>query len=213
MNNNGAFHFSTASNLLNGKYEGSFTINELQKNGSIGIGTINRLDGELIVIDGKSYSIKSDGKAYLLNGDEKIPFAVVCDFQPSINLNLQNIDFNFEKLEEYLNKRFSNSDRFYAFRINGEFPKIVTRSGPKVNPPFPPFKEVIKHTVSFKYQNVKGWLIGFKSPEISKGINIPGYHFHFIDDSYSFGGHVDEFQLNKANIEVQELSEFHIKFD
>ncbi len=43
-----------------GLYEGTMTIGELLKHGDLGIGTLDSVDGELIVLDGKAYQAKGD---------------------------------------------------------------------------------------------------------------------------------------------------------
>ena len=50
--------------LLDGIYDGDFYMSEAKEHGDFGIGTFNRLDGELIGFDGEFYRLRSDGKAY-----------------------------------------------------------------------------------------------------------------------------------------------------
>ena len=44
-----------------GLYGGSFTIGELLEHGDLGVGTLDSIDGELIVLDGKAYQAKDQG--------------------------------------------------------------------------------------------------------------------------------------------------------
>ena len=51
--------------------------------------------------------------------------------------------------------------------------------------------EVLKtDEVRFEHREVEGTLVGFRTPDFMKGINVAGYHFHFIDKQRRFGGHV-----------------------
>ena len=58
------FQFSTIDELLEGSYDGNMTYKELAEHGDFGIGTFDRLDGEMIGCDGKFYQIKANGVAY-----------------------------------------------------------------------------------------------------------------------------------------------------
>jgi acetolactate decarboxylase len=43
------------------------------------------------------------------------------------------------------------------------------------------------------------------------GLNVPGYHFHFLTRDRSAGGHVLAFELAQATVAVQELHRFHLQ--
>src|SRR5690606_41283338 len=47
--------------------------------GDFGIGTLQGLDGELIVVDGEFWNVDFDGDAHLAPPDAKVPFAVLVD--------------------------------------------------------------------------------------------------------------------------------------
>ena len=58
------FQYNTLSALMAGLYGGTMTIGELLQHGDLGIGTLDSIDGELIILDGKAYQAKgSNGKA------------------------------------------------------------------------------------------------------------------------------------------------------
>jgi ABC-type antimicrobial peptide transport system permease subunit len=78
--NDTLFQTSTINALLEGVYDGDTDINTLSKHGDLGIGTFNALDGEMIVLNGTFYQIKSDGKAYVVSNQTKTPFAAVTHF-------------------------------------------------------------------------------------------------------------------------------------
>ena len=76
------FQHQTLGDLMAGFFDGSMTIEALLKEGNYGIGTMDHLDGELIVIDGKAYQAKENGELVVLKGDETVPYAAVTDFTP-----------------------------------------------------------------------------------------------------------------------------------
>lgn len=47
------YQVSTMTSLLDGVYDGDFELSEIPKYGDFGIGTFNKLDGELIGFDGE----------------------------------------------------------------------------------------------------------------------------------------------------------------
>lgn len=51
------FQYNTLSALMSGLFEGSLTIGELLEQGDLG-GTLDEIDGELIVLDGKAYQAR-----------------------------------------------------------------------------------------------------------------------------------------------------------
>jgi protein-L-isoaspartate(D-aspartate) O-methyltransferase len=62
--------------------------------------------------------------------------------------------------------------------------------------------EVTKNQPVFEASNVSGTLVGFRSPPFVKGVNVPGYHLHFLSDDETFGGHVLEFDLADGSLEI-----------
>ncbi len=99
---------------------------------------------------------------------------------------------------------------FYAFKIKGSFKYLKTRSVPKQNKPYPPISEVIKNKPLFKFHDVRGTIVGFRCPDYIKGINFPGYHFHFITEDRKAGGHVLEYQLQNAKVEIDYTTELYM---
>jgi acetolactate decarboxylase len=55
---------------------------------------------------------------------------------------------------------------------------------------------------------VRGTLIGFRSPAFVKGINVPGYHLHFLADDRSSGGHVLDFEMSKGVLEIDSIHDW-----
>ena len=45
-----------------GLYGGTMTVGELLEHGDLGLGTLDSIDGELIVLDGKAYQAKGSGE-------------------------------------------------------------------------------------------------------------------------------------------------------
>jgi len=203
------FQISTIDALLAGVYDGEMTYEELQKHGDFGIDTFNGLDGEMIGIQGKFYLIKTDGIAYPVDGSMKTPFAVVTFFETDKTV-LLNKTVDYEELKEYLDNLLPTQNIFYAVKIEGTFHYIKARSVPRQKEPYPPLVEVVKNQSIFEFHNVKGTIAGFRCPIYVKGINVIGYHLHFLTKDRKAGGHLLECQLQNIKIEIDYTSAFYM---
>ena len=85
------YQVSLLQGLTFGDYYGSITVKELKKNGDTGIGTFNRLNGELIMIDGETYRAAGDGSVELVSDEETIPFSVVTYLDADETRNLGEV--------------------------------------------------------------------------------------------------------------------------
>lgn len=138
----------------------------------------------------------------------KTSFAEVTFFKADTTILLDDSIENYEQLKSYLDKLLPTPNIFYAFRITGRFDYIETRSVPKQHKPYPPLVDVVKNQAVFKFHNVDGTMVGFWCPAFIKGINVPGYHIHFITKDRKAGGHMLACSLHKAKIEIDYLSNF-----
>nr|WP_229509487.1 acetolactate decarboxylase [Massilia sp. CCM 8734] len=58
---------------------------------------------------------------------------------------------------------------------------------------------------------VAGTLVGIRSPSLSKGISVPGYHWHFISDDLSFGGHVLGTGLERGVLKLAQVRRLEVE--
>jgi acetolactate decarboxylase len=198
---------STIDAILNGVYDGVMTIGELKKYGDFGIGTFEGLDGEMLEVDGQVYQIKADGIAYPVTGKVKTPFASVTFFDNDRQLALpENTDY--VKFQELINSALPTENIFYAIKITGAFSYMKTRSVPSQKKPYPPLVEVTKNQPVFEFNNVTGTIVGFYCPAYVEGVNVPGYHLHFLNAAKNAGGHVLDFIIKEASVSIDDTSEF-----
>lgn len=203
------FQTSTINALLDGVYDGEVTFNVLRQNGDFGIGTFNNLDGEMIALDGNFYQIRSDGIAYLVDDSTKTPFAVVTYFESDKSV-ISEEAMDYEGLKNYIDGLVPSENIFYAIKIDGSFEYIKTRSIPIQEKPYPPLVEVVKNQSIFEFHDVKGTLVGFLTPDYVGGINVPGYHLHFITHDRKAGGHLLEYHAKDVRIEIDYTPDFYM---
>jgi len=200
---------STIDALLAGVYDGDISCRQLLKYGNFGIGTFDRLEGEMLILNATVYQVKADGKVYTPDTDIKTPFACVCQFKADKSLFLEK-EMNYKEFEELINKTVPNNNIFCAIKIVGKFEKMETRSVPAQSKPYPPLEEVTKNQPKFYMENVSGTIVGFRSPPFVKGIGVPGYHLHFITNDHKQGGHVLSFELAKGKCDIDFCNQFFL---
>ncbi len=204
------FQTSTINALLEGIYDGEMTYGELRIHGDFGLGTFNALDGEMIALDGNFYQVKSNGVAYPVDDAQKTPFAVVQFFGPEAHYVVDR-EMDYEQLKDYLQTLIPIMNFFYAIRLDGLFKYVKTRSVPRQTKPYPPLVEVTKTQPVFEFFDVSGALVGFRFPDYAQGMNMPGYHLHFLTEDHKAGGHVLDLQLQRGKLAVEHTSNFHME--
>jgi len=204
------FQTSTLQALMNGVYDGDFSLGELARRGDFGLGTFEALDGELVALDGKFYQVKADGKAYPVNPAQKTPFAQSTFFRPDQTLNLSQT-LNLKQLEECLTGRLPSANFPYAIKITGNFSYIKARSVPRQSRPYPPLTEVANKQAVFEFRDLNGVIVGFYHPAYLAGINVAGYHFHFLTADRRSGGHLLDCRLKQVKVELSRLTEFQLR--
>lgn len=204
---NGAlFQTSTINALMVGDFYGTMSFKELKSHGDFGLGTFDRLDGEMVGLDGMIYQVKSDGHAYPVNDTATTPFAEMAFFKPEDNISL-NGTHNLTQIESYLDSKRPTRNIFYAIRIDGTFEYVKTRAPQAQSEPYPTLTEALKTQKIFQLYNTTGTVVGFWCPSYAKDINVPGYHLHFINENRSAGGHLLDIRLSKARVAIDELTE------
>jgi acetolactate decarboxylase len=181
----------------------------LLKHGDFGIGTFDRLDGEMILLDGKVYQAKAEGKVCRPDLSVKTPFATVCRFDADKSFPIMP-GSDLKTIEHLLDKGFPNQNLFYAIKITGQFMSITTRSVPAQQKPYPPLEEVVRNQPEFDMENVSGTIVGFRCPPYVRGINVPGYHLHFISSDHTQGGHVLSLTVTEGICDVDVLDRYSL---
>lgn len=197
---------STIDALLSGIYDGNLTLRELKKYGDFGLGTFNNLDGEMFAIRGHFYQVTADGTVKTPSLETKTPFAAVTFFQKERVIKVSNVDY--QNFREIMDSKIPTQNIFFAVQIEGTFQKVKTRSVPKQQLPYQPLKNVAKTQPTFYFNNVEGTMVGFRCPYFIKGINIPGYHLHFLTKDKKAGGHVLNFTTQEITVALDYITEF-----
>lgn len=206
---NKLYQVSTLKALSQGVFEGSVDLKSLQKHGNFGIGTFSGLGGELIMSEGKIFKVDSSGSVYQPCLCNTVPLALVTFFNPNSKIQL-NQSMDFQQLQQFIVEKMNTKNIVYSIKVEGEFEFIKTRSVPQYEKPYPKLSEAVKNQKIFEFSNVKGTMIGFWFPKYFEGINMPGFHFHFLNENNNLGGHMFDCKVKNAIIEISEIRSLEV---
>jgi acetolactate decarboxylase len=204
------FQASTIGALLEGSYDGDLSFAELAEHGDLGLGTLNGLDGEMIAIDGRFYRADIDGAVGEVAAKAKTPFAVVTRFEPAIDCRLDRAPGHQDLLAQ-LDRLVPAGAASCAIRLDGRFELVRARSVPRQEPPYRPLTEVVAEQHVFELREIEGTMLGFRFPDYVEGIEVSGYHLHFISEDRSRGGHVLDSRSNGVRAQLDPSSELHVE--
>ncbi|MDB5257551.1 MAG: hypothetical protein JWM14_2246 [Chitinophagaceae bacterium] len=181
-----------------GHYDGVKTLKEIKQHGNFGLGSIDHIAGELVMVNDTAYQFSADGKAKVMDPQTTLPFAAVKFFKAEKIYELDK-PYTLKELQSFLDSvLYKNS--FAAVRITGQFNTIEYFCYQPQQKPYRPIEQAGKKVIV--NSNTAGTMVGFHSPRSAEVINSPEYHFHFLTAQRNSGGHVQDCQLRKVRIEI-----------
>lgn len=205
------YQVSTLNALMLGLYDGVVPVEVFLQHGNTGLGTIDRLDGEMITLDGVVYQIKDDGSVTIVPPDATIPFGVVTAFETDAAQTLTAPIEGIEALAACLDAMEAvaqNPNRMYVVKLTGRFDAIRTRSVPAQDTPYPPLSEVTETQREFTFEAVEGTIVGVYFPAYLSSVNMHGWHLHFLSSDRASGGHLLDAQVASGTIELDAIDRF-----
>ena len=158
------FQVSILQALSLGNYHGSISVDEFKTHGDIGLGTFDRLNGEMIMIDGTVYRADGDGEITEVTNDT-IPFgnAAFIEGGEEVAISADSIDTLRAELNECIKKNGIN--HMYAIRMNGLYDRIKVRSIRAQEKPYLPLVLVLtEQQKAWEHRSVKRNDSGLPSP-------------------------------------------------
>ncbi len=194
------YQVALLQSLAQGYFDGIVTVSQLKEHGDTGIGTFDGLNGEMIVLDGVVYQALGDGSIVIAPDDETVPFSNVTFFEEDVHLiltGIQDMAALQEKLTAFVNENGPNL--FYMVKITGTFASIKVRSENKQEKPYRQLDVALAaDQVEYDYKQIRGTMVGLYCPNYMGGLNSTGWHFHFIAEDLSRGGHVLQVSVDEA---------------
>jgi acetolactate decarboxylase len=202
----GLFQVSTVDALFAGDLEGDLTFAELAEHGDLGLGTLDGLDGEMIALDGRFLRADVDGRVTDVPAQARTPFAVVTRFRAALEFTLQ-APLDHDGFLAELDRRAPPT---CALRVDGRFDRLRLRSVAR-QPPHTSLADAARAQHVFELDDVEGTLVGFRFPDYAQGLEVPGYHLHFVDAARERGGHVLECRPAGVRVRLDPESDLHVE--
>ena len=194
--------------LMQGLYQARTTLEELTSRGDFGIGTVNHLDGELIIHKGETFRADSSGTIHSVPASTTTPFAAVTFFSPDTEESFTS-PVEQENFDTFLKQLIPSENMVYAIRIQGSFSLIHARSVP-AQQNGRPLVEVTRSQSEFTFTDLSGTLIGFYTPEFIKSLVVPGFHLHFLSADKTVGGHLLGCAMDSGTVAIQHVPEISV---
>ncbi len=195
--------------MWKGELAGTINLDTIKdKNGLYGLGPVEYLTGELLIIDGKSYvsTVTSDSTMAV---DEtyqvKAPFLVYAN---QLDWNIEDLPLNIKtikELEEFVDKKTLDFKRPFVFKLKGhvDSAKIHIQNLPKGTKVSSP-EEAHQGQTNYTLKNIEVEIVGFFSTE-HKGIFTHhdfDVHMHLITTDRKKMGHLDKVLFGNGNIKL-----------
>ncbi|WP_054743269.1 acetolactate decarboxylase [Cellulosilyticum ruminicola] len=66
--------------------------------------------------------------------------------------------------------------------------------------------------MNIKYENVSGTIVALGCPDYVQGINLPGWHLHFISDAKTKGDQLLDASIKIAHAQIDYINNFSMAF-
>jgi len=195
--------------MKKGELAGTINLDTIKnKNGLYGLGPVEYLTGELLIIDGKSYVSKVLTDSTMVVEETyqvKAPFLVYVN---QANWNAEKLPSSIKtikQLEEFIDKKTSNFKRPFVFKLKGEVSNAEIHiqnlpQGTKVSSP----EEAHQGQENYTLKNSEVEIVGFFSIE-HKGIfthHDSNVHMHLITTDRKKMGHLDKVNFGNGNMKL-----------
>jgi acetolactate decarboxylase len=195
--------------MWKGQLYGNINLNTIfNKTNLYGIGPVEYLTGEILIIDGKSYksTVVSDTTMKVEETyDLKAPFFGYTNIAKWTEQTLPDSIQTIQQLEQYVDKVTKSSQRPFMFKLSGTVEQATIHivnlpKGSKVSSP----DEAHKGQKNYELKNEQSEIIGFFSTE-HKAIfthHDTYLHMHLITADRKKMGHLDEVLFKKGTIKL-----------
>lgn len=175
--------------LISPDYDGRAPVSSVITDQTLGIGTFDRLDGELVMVGGTAYRIGTDGTPHPITPAMTTPFFEAIAFTPDVSGPVAP-GTTCASIVTAVNALAGSDAGVVAVRVRGTFSDLVTRSVPAQARPYVPLADIVARQTVFPLGARRAVLVGFRTGADFAGIGAPGLHLHGITADRTAGGHV-----------------------
>ncbi len=202
------YQVSTLQALMLGYSRAVISAGKLIENGDTGLGTFEDVNGEMIVMDGRCYRADNRGNVSEVDPETGVPFAAVAKLYGNQCFPIENIP-DMKSIQAKLTMKIEEVfglNSMHIVRIDGIFEKVDARSEAPYRSHHIPLKQILSQTQeAFVFENIRGSLVGVYFPDYMDGINMPGWHLHFLSEDRTKGGHVFDVSIREGMARVDKI--------
>lgn len=170
-------------------FTGLLPIEDVVRGQTMGLGTFENLDGELVMLGGVVYQVRPDGTPRIADLSTRTPFVQAIRFRPQRNVPVPP-GTSCADLPQLIAQAAERDNGLIAVRVRGTFSSLTTRSVSADPPPFQPLSQTIAEQTVFDLGQRRAALVGFWQGRDALGIGQDGLHLHGLTADKSAGGHV-----------------------
>ncbi|TVY36940.1 Alpha-acetolactate decarboxylase, partial [Lachnellula occidentalis] len=171
---NHIYQYSLLNALMAGVSSSGIPVSTLLTKGNQGLGTFVLMNGELLLLDGTCYQLLAEGKIRIASPDDQVPYCAITQFVPehvfpSITLSTKS---SIDAVLSAWNAHAKNL--FISYRITGTFAAMKCRTVKGQEYEGQPLSELGQSQFVAEYEDVRGTVVGFRSPEAWQGFSVAG---------------------------------------
>ena len=175
--------------LVQPDYDGLAPVRDGVRGATIGLGTFDRLDGELVLIGGTTYRVGIDGIPRVVSTSRMTPWVEAVRFTPQASMRVP-AGTECSALAPLIDDLAGTTGGMVAARLIGTFDVLTARSVPAQSQPYLPLAEVVATQTVFPLTDVSATLVGFRTGPDLMGVGAPGLHLHGLTKARDAGGHI-----------------------
>jgi acetolactate decarboxylase len=156
---------------------------------TLGLGTLDHLDGEFVLVGGVPYRVGTDGVPQRVDPARTTPFLEAIRFAPTASGPVPP-GTTCADLGAAVDALVGSGSGIVAVRVRGTFTSVVTRSVPAQTQPYQALAQVVAGQTVFALGERRAVLVGFRTGPDLAGTGAPGLHLHGVTADRSAGGHV-----------------------
>jgi acetolactate decarboxylase len=199
---------SPVNALVQGILREDKSLKSILSHGNFGLGTFNDLDGEMVLLDGVFYQLRSDGSALIASLEMQSPYVCATFFNSTESFSITK-PATYSAIQDAIDQFVISKNLIFAIKITGQFNFVKTRSVPKQDS-YRPLVDIAQDQTEFTFNEVSGAMVGFWTPDFLHSVSVPGYHLHFLTDDHQHGGHLLNCEASNISIEIQAIDQLSL---
>lgn len=198
--------------LQQGHYDGLMPAGAVRRQGDFGLGAADRLDGEMILVDGRFYRFAENGVVQRVPETMMMPFAEATFWRGGTGVGVGG-GMGYDALKAAIDSALPTLNAFYAVRIEGGWDSVQARTYKlqtrRPNGTYPPLDSAASDT--FTIRSARGVMVGFRQPSFAGALAVPNYHLHFVNADSTLGGQVIDFKTTAVDVQVSERPDYTLR--